>query len=382
MKITRKKTYTTMATMALTALSLTIACGKKKEEEAAAPTEAKMSGTLSLGSALLATTDYHVYCITFSDTPAASKGTMESDGKFNLTVKTGNPFGCFVVKTADHSTYATFVVKGSGTGMGSANTQQISLSKDVDLGALTVSNGKVEIDATVLASAKSDGSSASSKFSDINEKLYKIACIEPTDATDKVGKANYDTCITNMGTDQYVYWQTFEGKKGTDKAYAIAAWASKEAPTACGVNMSTAEYESVKADGYVFDTLKVGSFTAAVDDGQGQNDGGYKGDIKKCTYDSWSYGYAGNKVTADIIHQMHVLTEAKMVPNGFSARSDEEEEHGGGCKTRHNTEFVVTWTTDATLGGAFTSMEERTNCDGKSGTESQSATFNVKFVKQ
>lgn len=349
-----------------------VACGKKDEDEKASiPSTVNVSGTLSLGS--LALTDYSllatsapaagdkVFCVTFAETPEAGTGTVESTGKFSLTMPGGTAMGCFLTDSA-RATKATFTFEdAASSAMGTSTSNSFALGKDIDFGQIAMGkDGRITIPYATISGATAAAVAAKSNGIDIDAlhgKKYKIQCVSSGDSVMDAA------CQKDMADSPTVYFRVVKGTENGTEIRGLAAWESEEAFKACG-SIDGTNAEKAAINGVTFTQFdSAAAYTAS----------------SACGMRSSS----DTVRSRDTIKAYYMLSQAKVDgAGGFSTKATSPYKLSANCMLNHETSIIFTGSA-TNLFGAFQSGEFASA--GCTDTERNNAglyqaSFNVQFT--
>ncbi len=346
-----------------------VGCGKKEEskeeasEQSGTPssgggstgseTPVIMSGSLAIEGTALTATDRTLYCITFESVPQTKSSPFSAAGLFSVEVPRNVNFGCFVIDTVTKKNIATFIVAGSGGGLGSGNSSSIALSSSVDLGNLTIdANGLVVIPAARLANAAYAPAAAGIDIDQMHNAGYTITCIDVGDA---VGLA---TCKENMLENEAsssVFFRILKGNLNGKTLEGLGVWANEAGFDACG--SFDINQEMITKDGATL-TLSQGSV------------GEWAGTL--CAERDVGPG----KVKSNL-KDYYMLSELVKTGAGYSVRDEDNDDRGGGCNTYSSISIEFSGSTNEII-GAISMMYTSRGC---SNNERFNESFLLKFTK-
>ena len=157
------------------------------------------------GLSLTPLTGYQLYCITFSNPPAASSGAADASGNVAVTINaTSTPFGCFVLDSSGKGV-ATLIFTNTTNGQ---NSQTAVFSSNANLGTITVDL----TDGLALAELPSGGSLVTTTPSGMPCPVGTWTMgVSSTCTTEHV-----DFWIAQSSSGHYVLSYTHYGCNGTD----------------------------------------------------------------------------------------------------------------------------------------------------------------------
>jgi len=314
-----------------------------------------MTGSLAIQGTALTSVDQTLYCVTFEAAPSAASTPFGSDGSFSLRLPRSVNFGCFVTETASKKNIGTFVIGGSGGGLGSGNTSSFALDTSVDLGNLTLgSNGLVVIPASAIASAVYTPASTGIDIDQMHNAAYTMTCVDSNNAE------NLAACKEMLLEDQADASVFFRVLKGTetngDPVQGLGVWRDQAGFAGCGGFDINQEMTEKDGSTLTLSQGTVGEWTGA---------------------DCVERDPGPGKVKSNL-HDYYLISELVKTGAGYSVRDEDEVDQGGGCTTYHSTAIEFSGST-AEFIGAFSLMHTRNGCSDSE--DAYNLSFLVKFVK-